>query len=73
MSSSAGKHKQRYIDCPSDRLKLTCLIHDHGHSVEQCKFLNNFGTRYDTRRPFKEIRQEPTSAKKYNKTRRQTI
>ena len=27
-----GKHNQRYIDCPSYRSKITCLIYGNTHS-----------------------------------------
>ena len=32
ISGHVRKCKQRYVDCFSDQLKLTFLIHGHGHS-----------------------------------------
>ena len=32
ISGHARKCKQRYVDCLSDQLKLTFIIHGHGHS-----------------------------------------
>ena len=44
---------QRYIDHPRYRSKLTYLVHGNVHSSEECKFLNEFGTRYSESRTFK--------------------
>ena len=46
MSGRYGKHKQKYVNCPSERSKLTCLIYVPGHSSEWFKFLSNFVTKY---------------------------
>ena len=67
MGKRAAKHKQRYVDRPGDRYKLICPIHVHGHSSEQCKALNDFGTHYSTGRPFEEHRHKLTSAEQKNK------
>ena len=63
----SGNLNQRYVDHSIDKSKLTCLIHGNFHSSELCKFLNDFGARYDARSTFKERRQEPTSPKMYKK------
>ena len=63
----SGNLNQRYVYHSIDKSKLTCLIHGNFHSSEQCKFINDFGARYDARRTFKERRQEPTSDKMYKK------
>ena len=63
----SGNLNQRYVDHSIDKSKLTCLIYGKFHSSEQCKFLNDFGARYDARRTFKERRQDPTSDKMYKK------
>ena len=67
VGNHSGNLNQRYIDHLIDRSKLTYLMHGNFHSSEQCKFLNDFGTRYDARRTLKELRQEPTSAKMQKK------
>ena len=43
------------------------------HYSEQCKVINNFGTRYAGSRPFKEHRQYPTSSKYKKKQEVNTI
>ena len=53
MVKHAGNHKQRYVDIPGDISKLICTVNDNGHFSEQCKVLNDVGTRYATIRPFK--------------------
>ena len=37
MSESAGKRKKKYVDCPKDISKLTCIIHGPGNSSDECK------------------------------------
>ena len=63
MSKRDGKRKQRYVDHPRDRLKLTYLIHGPGHSSDKCKVLNYCGSKYTECRPSKECRKEPNSGK----------
>ena len=53
MGKRASKRNQRYVDCPRYRSKLTYMIHDNVHYSEQCKLLNDFGTRYASTRTFK--------------------
>ena len=67
MGSHSEKRKQRYVGCPRDRSKLTCLITGTGNSSEQCELHNKFGTRYSTSRPFEELRKYPKFANKYKK------
>ena len=64
MSKCTGKCKQRYLDHPIDRSKLTSLIHGTSHNLEKCKSPNNFSTRYNLRRDFKEYSQETKPVKK---------
>ena len=68
VGNHSGNLNQRYIDHPRYRSKLTYLVHGNVHSSEECKFLNEFGTRYSASRTFKYIRQEPTAAKIYTRT-----
>ena len=67
MGKHAGRCKKRYVDCPIEISQLTCLIHGPGHSSDECKVLDNFGTKYAKCRPFKESRVNPTTKKKYKK------
>ena len=46
MSEIAGKRRKMYLDHLNDRSKLTCLIHDPGHSSDECKVLGRFGNKY---------------------------
>ena len=63
MGKHAFKSKKSYVDFPRDRSELTSLIHFHGQSLEQCKLLNEFVTKYAAASTFKEQRQERTSEK----------
>ena len=58
MSKTDGKRNQRYVDHPRYQSKLTCLIHGHGHSSDECNVLNGFGSKYTKIRPTKEVRQD---------------
>ena len=53
VGNNSGNFNQGYVDHPIDKSKLTCLIHVNFHSLEQCKFLNDFDKRYDTSSNFK--------------------
>ena len=46
INRSAVKSKQRCVDNQRDGSKLTCLIHGPGHSPDECKVLNDFGSKY---------------------------
>ena len=46
MIESNGKRRKKYVDHPKDRSKLTCLIHDPGHSLDECRFSGYFGYKY---------------------------
>ena len=67
MVCRSDNHKKRYIDHPSDKLQLACMIHGPGHFTKKCKLLNQFGTNYYLNRPFKKGRFEPIADKKYKK------
>ena len=62
-SESSDKRIKRYLDHPKYRYKLTCLIHGHGNSSDQCKVLVDFGSKYSKSRPTKDCGHE-TEAKK---------
>ena len=57
MDKRAVKCKQRCVDQISYLLQLTCLIHGPGHSSDEYKVLNYFGTKYSKVSPFKESSQ----------------
>ena len=68
ISGCACKRKQIYLYCPSNRSKLTCLIHGNlSHSLDQCKALRDFGKRYAEGRPLKLSIYEPTIKKNIRK------
>ena len=46
MGESAGKRRKMYLDDLKDRLKLACIIHVPIHSLDECKVLGDFGTKY---------------------------
>ena len=46
MRKCTVKHKQIYVDCTRDQSHLTCIIHEPGHSPDECKVLNDFGANY---------------------------
>ena len=64
MSESAVKRRKRYVDHLRDRSILTCRIHVHGHSSDECKVLGDFGSKYSKISPTKDCRQEPATKKK---------
>ena len=64
MGKHAGNIKQRHIDHPRYRSNLICIIHGNGHSSENYKVLNDFGTRYATSRTYKELRHETSASKR---------
>ena len=66
MSDSAGKHIKRYLDHTRDRSKQTCLIHGPGHSLDECKFLGDFGSKYFKRRNDKDLWHDNANRKKLN-------
>ena len=57
LGKRAGDCTQIYVDHPRDRSKPTCLIFVRAHSLDDCKILNDFFTKYAKGRPFKELRQ----------------
>ena len=63
----AGNNKQRYVDHPRGWSQLTCLINGLGHSSDECRVLNGFGTKYAKYRPFKESSQDTNTNKKWGK------
>ena len=66
MGRCTGKHKQRYVNFPRYQSQLAYQIHVPGHSSDECKIRNIFGTKYAKYRHFKECSKYPT----YNKRRR---
>ena len=70
MVNRSGNLNQRYVDHSIDKSKLTCLIHGNFHSSEQCKFINDFGTKYAAGSPFKEPSQDLTVEKRTRKIKR---
>ena len=59
--------KEKNVDNPKYRLKITCLIHSHGHSLDKCKFLGDFVTNYAKNRPTKYCRKDPETNKKFGR------
>ena len=53
ISGCSEKFKKSCAVYPSDTSKMTCLIHGNGYSLEQLKFLNNFGKTYAANSSFK--------------------
>ena len=70
MGNWAGKHKKSSVHHMRYISKLNCLIRNNGHSLEHCKILNDFSTRYYAKIPVKERSQDPTAAKKCKKKSR---
>ena len=62
MGKRADQCKKIYVDPLRDRLKPTFLIHGPVHSLEKFKIINEFGTKYSVVGPFKEHRQDITTA-----------
>ena len=46
-------------------MKIIFLIHGLGNSSDECRVLNNFGTKYAKGRSFRERSQETTFGKKF--------
>ena len=66
-SKSTEKRRKRYVDHPKDRFKPIFLIYECRHSLDECKDLGEFGSKYSKRRPTKDRGQEPEKMKKFNR------
>ena len=63
---SAGKRRKRHVDILTGKSKI-CLIHDPGHSSEECKVLGDFGTKCAKSRPTKDCVSRPIPRKSFNR------
>ena len=62
----SGKRIKGYVDSLTGKSK-PCLIHGPGHFSEECKFLENFGTKYAKSGNTKDDRSSPVPRKKINR------
>ena len=65
MGKHSDKRNKRRVDFLRGQYTLTCIFRDPGHSSDECKVLNGFGTKYTKVKPFKERNQDPTFRKKF--------
>ena len=61
MSESTGKHRKRFLYLLKYGSKITCLIHVPGHSSNENKVFEDFGTKYAKRRHTKYHRKDPVT------------
>ena len=59
MSNSANMRRKGYVYNLKYRSKLICLIRGPGNSLDECKVLGDFGTKYAKIRPTKYHRHKP--------------
>ena len=67
ISERYGNHRKSYVDHSKNRSKLTCLTHGPGHSLDGCKVLEDFGSKYSKSIPTKYRGNEPASNEKFNR------
>ena len=56
-----------YVDHTTGRSQLTCPIHGHEHSPDECKVLVDFGNNYAKDGPTKYHSQEPATKKRFGR------
>ena len=72
-SEISVKSRNRYLDHSKDRSKQTFLIHGHGHSSYECKFLGYSVTKCAKGIPTKDRRQEYPATKTILEDRKRKI
>ena len=72
-SESYGKCRKRYIDYPKGKSKPTCLIHVPGSSLDECKILGDFGSKYAKIGPNKDRGKNPANINKCNKQQENNV
>ena len=69
MSKSSVKRRNIYVYHPKYRSQITCLIHGHVNSSDECKFFDDFGSKYAKVRYTKDHSQESANKKIWNAAR----
>ena len=64
---SSDKRIKWYVDNQKGGSKLTCLIHDPGHSSYECKVVGDLGSKYSKSRCTQYCRHEPTTQRKFGR------
>ena len=72
MGDSAGNDRKSYVDHLKDGSRQYCLIHEPGHSSDECKVLGEFGSKYSKIRPTKYHRHDPAIKNKFKRHQENT-